>query len=1121
VILTSEGEKTVLELVGKKFSATLQGNSFLHSTDAGFFFTGHREVFRITLENGRSIKATANHRFMSPKGWTEVKDLKVGGPLILNNGETSKIVSIESSGEEDVYDCTIPDVHCYSANGFLSHNCSEQGLANHESCVSGDTLIHTLEGCRHIKDLVGKKVHIFNGEVWSEVVPFLAEEKDDFFRVTFSDGSHLDATPYHEFSVSRPTTKTKFEAMSTDELEVGMYLPKFELLTSQNGEKCDLAYTLGAFTGDGYMDAGKPMLCANEDCYEELFSHCKLKSAPNAMWKKGDRLKTMYRVKLQEGDISFWKDLRNYDKGLPDRIMSFSKESILQFVAGWIDTDGSIRNKNSPAEGYIIVGGCKKKLEDMQILLRRAGINYASLWRMNEKGQVTNYGVRNHDIWALQIPSFECREIPTVLKKAKNFEVRYQTNRAHPNGKKIDSAPRQRIVKIEPIESQPSYCFSEPLKHMGVFGNVLTYQCCLSDLYLPRISSKEELFKCATYLYRICKHSLTLPCPDSKETEQIVHRNMRMGIGVTGYLQATEEQRSWLSDCYKHIRAYDKEYSRINGYPESIKISTTKPSGCSRGDMLVLTTKGLLRLDEIGDPEGEEWQKVEDLEVYTDQEDRERVTKFYVNGDVPTKKIVTEDGNELESSLNHKYRVVDPKKGYIWKTVKDLEVGDMLVTRLGGHPEDIETSLPLIKLEKNTNCQVMIQPTVLTRDLAWFLGLFYGDGSVHKAGIRISFNRKQPALLQWLTKFFEETFGLNTVIDDDHGFYVNSRQILYWLEAQGCLKDYAHELCVPKFIRRASKDNVIAFIDGFWRADGGIHHASNVWSACTVSERFARELFVLCRSVGYNVKISCAGPGGLGSKDRWIILLRKLEKATLRYISKAMKNRFYQEVFWLDPIISLEDSSCETYDIEVENAHHYRLGGTISHNTLSILAGCTPGVHPGFSRYYKRRIRISSNSPLITLAKTHGYPVEYVRNFDGSTDHTTQIVTFPMSLPEHTVLAEHCTAVQQLEWVQRLQREWSDNSVSVTVYYKKDELPSIKEWLKKNYNNGIKTVSFLLHSEHGFLQAPMEQITKEEFETLSAQCRPIQELSGICYSEEDTETMLDTKECAGGACPLR
>jgi hypothetical protein len=75
--------------------------------------------------------------------------------------------------------------------------------------------------------------------------------------------------------------------------------------------------------------------------------------------------------------------------------------------------------------------------------------------------------------------------------------------------------------------------------------------CCLAEIYLPNIESYKELLEVSRLLYRINKHSLAIPCA-IEETEDIVHKNMRMGIGVTGYLQATDEQRSWLSDCYEH-----------------------------------------------------------------------------------------------------------------------------------------------------------------------------------------------------------------------------------------------------------------------------------------------------------------------------------------------------------------------------------------------------------------------------------------------------------------------------------------------------------------------------------------------------------------------------------------
>lgn len=181
--------------------------------------------------------------------------------------------------------------------------------------------------------------------------------------------------------------------------------------------------------------------------------------------------------------------------------------------------------------------------------------------------------------------------------------------------------------------------------------------------------------------------------------------------------------------------------------------------------------------------------------------------------------------------------------------------------------------------------------------------------------------------------------------------------------------------------------------------------------------------------------------------------------------------------------------------------------------TLSLIAGVTPGVHPGYSLYHIRRVRIKTEDPLTNKAKLAGYPVEYSRGFDGRLNYDTSIISFPCRFPEHTVVASQLTAIDQLNHVQRLQRDWSDNSVSCTIYYKIEELPGIRRWLEENYENGIKTISFLLHSEHGFDQAPLEEITEEEYNRLSSKITPIS-FQGL---EHDISESL---ECETGACPV-
>lgn len=182
--------------------------------------------------------------------------------------------------------------------------------------------------------------------------------------------------------------------------------------------------------------------------------------------------------------------------------------------------------------------------------------------------------------------------------------------------------------------------------------------------------------------------------------------------------------------------------------------------------------------------------------------------------------------------------------------------------------------------------------------------------------------------------------------------------------------------------------------------------------------------------------------------------------------------------------------------------------------TLSLLPGVTPGAHPAYAQYMIRRIRISSNHPLVEVCRSHGYPVEYQQNFDGSEDRSTVVVSFPFSHGDTATLAKDMTAIDQLETVRWLQEVWSDNSVSCTVYYKKEELPEIRKYLKKNYKNGHKSLSFLLHSEHGFKQAPLEEITKEQYDALVASTKPI---TGI----DASDLGLDDSECASGACPIR
>jgi ribonucleotide reductase alpha subunit len=183
--------------------------------------------------------------------------------------------------------------------------------------------------------------------------------------------------------------------------------------------------------------------------------------------------------------------------------------------------------------------------------------------------------------------------------------------------------------------------------------------------------------------------------------------------------------------------------------------------------------------------------------------------------------------------------------------------------------------------------------------------------------------------------------------------------------------------------------------------------------------------------------------------------------------------------------------------------------------TLSLLGGATPGVHPAYSQYYMRTVRMSSSDALVQICKDMGYHVEYLINFDGTENHDTVVVYFPCETPAGSILAKDMDVIKQLDMVKKLQTVWSDNAVSVTAYYKEEELAALQNWLKDNYEKNIKSVSFLLFKNHGFKQAPYQEIDEKSYLAAKAKVKPLSALS------INSNEMLDMAECAAGICPIR
>ena len=123
------------------------------------FPSGTKPVYRLRLASGRELRATANHKFRTLRGWEPLGHLMVGdclavsdpagfgvpypGITAVRNAESpvasavatvapaldvawDAIVSIEPDGVEAVYDATVLGTHNFVANGVVAHNSIEQ-----------------------------------------------------------------------------------------------------------------------------------------------------------------------------------------------------------------------------------------------------------------------------------------------------------------------------------------------------------------------------------------------------------------------------------------------------------------------------------------------------------------------------------------------------------------------------------------------------------------------------------------------------------------------------------------------------------------------------------------------------------------------------------------------------------------------------------------------------------------------------------------------------------------------------------------------------------------------------------------------------------------------------------
>ena len=175
--------------------------------------------------------------------------------------------------------------------------------------------------------------------------------------------------------------------------------------------------------------------------------------------------------------------------------------------------------------------------------------------------------------------------------------------------------------------------------------------------------------------------------------------------------------------------------------------------------------------------------------------------------------------------------------------------------------------------------------------------------------------------------------------------------------------------------------------------------------------------------------------------------------------------------------------------------------------TISQLVGVSSGMHFPTFQYAIRRMRVGNTSRICDVLKRAGIPYE-----DDQYSANTTVFEFPIDQGK-TRKATAVSAWEQFSLLAMLQREWSDNMVSCTIYFDpKTEGEQIEHMLAQ-FAPIIKSVSMLPHTDTGaYAQMPYEGITKEEYNERLAR------LPEIDWSSFGGSDGIENRYCTNDSC---
>lgn len=283
------------------------------------------------------------------------------------------------------------------------------------------------------------------------------------------------------------------------------------------------------------------------------------------------------------------------------------------------------------------------------------------------------------------------------------------------------------------------------------------------------------------------------------------------------------------------------------------------PTGCLTKNSIISTEHGLVRLRNLGDLSGNQWQD-KSFMVMTD-EGPKQATKFYINGKDAVRTITTNHGYRITGTNKHKVKIIDKNGNKIWRRFDEISVDDTIImsmnTIFGDKKQIILPSEPEIYHNANLNFKA---PRILDEELAELVGYYMGDGCYCGQEMRLAVAENDLDVIDRLKYLIKNLFNLDAITKPQQGCVsVNAKsyQLMLWWESCGFMKHRkrdakgkgAFEVHVPDIILASNNEQVYgAFLRGLFEADGCA--ASDNPSLSSISSQFISDIQTIMLAMG-------------------------------------------------------------------------------------------------------------------------------------------------------------------------------------------------------------------------------------------------------------------------------